>query len=161
MGKQQKKFEKKKAREKAVQTKIRTRREAKQKKERELRQEAQALDAVNKLVKKRVDLEQWAKEVEGKIPPDTHAQIQKNIEILKALEEEYAQELKQKVELQDRLHDQGHHTLPDMLEALQTQTADEQKAAHEAGESVFDETGAGAVYSDSSVSLTMNTGLSE
>lgn len=159
MGREQKKFEKKKTREKAVKAKLLARRDAKTKQMRELNKEKANLDQINKLVKQRVELEMWAKQVEGKIPEDTHAKIRNNIDILKTLEKEYADELKGKTELQQKLGGEGFHTLPEMLESLQTRTADEQRAAHE--ESVFDETGEGAVYSDSNVSLTMNNGLGE
>lgn len=157
MSKEQKKFQKRKNREKNIKAKLLVKREIKAKKLKEIDQEKAALDAVNKLVKQRVELEQWAKEVEGKIPADTHSQIQHNIEILKALEEEYANELKQKDNLQQKLQSEGLHTLPEMLDALQENTKENAKAEAEKG--VFENSDGGYSYAEPNVSLTMSTDL--
>lgn len=107
MGRQQKKFEKKKERERAVQVKLQRRREVKARKLKEARQEAQELETYNKLVKERIQLEQWTKVVEGKIPDDLREKIQNNIEILKALEEDHAAELKAIKEARERAAEQA------------------------------------------------------
>lgn len=101
MGKQQRKFEKKKARDRAVKAKLRIRREAKSRKDKEIRQDAKELDSYNKVVKERIQLEQWAKMAEGKIPDDLQEKIQHNIQILKSLEEAHAAELKAQQEARE------------------------------------------------------------
>ena len=45
--------------------------------------------------------------------------LQRNMEILKALEEEYERDLAQKKEINDRLEAEGHHTLKDKINALE------------------------------------------
>lgn len=124
MGRQQKKFEKKKARERSVQEKLRVRRELKIKKEKELRQEAQEIDTYNKLIKERIQLEQWAKMVEGKIPEDLQERINNNIEILKALEEEHAAELKAVKEARELAAKQAEQEGLEPVDTLLPQSAD-------------------------------------
>ena len=101
MGKQDKKLQKKRAREREVKERLRLRREAKRKKLKEAHEEAKEIAAYNKMIKERVQLEQWAKMVEGKIPEDLQERIQNNIQILKALEEDHAAELKAQKEARE------------------------------------------------------------
>lgn len=46
--------------------------------------------------------------------------LQRNMEILKALEEEYERDMAQKKEINDRLEAEGHHTLKDKMNALES-----------------------------------------
>jgi hypothetical protein len=45
--------------------------------------------------------------------------LQRNMEILKALEEEYERDMAQKKEINERLEAEGHHTLKDKINALE------------------------------------------
>jgi hypothetical protein len=98
---QRKKIEKKKTREREVQEKLRNRRENQRRKMKELRKEAFETEQYNKLIRKRIQLEQWAKLVEGKIPDNLQERIQNNINILKGLEESYAEEQRLKQEARE------------------------------------------------------------
>lgn len=101
MMNQRKKIEKKKTREREVQEKLRNRRENQRRKMKELRKEAFETEQYNKLIRKRIQLEQWAKLVEGKIPDNLQERIQNNINILKGLEESYAEEQRLKQEARE------------------------------------------------------------
>jgi hypothetical protein len=101
MSKQQK-FEKKKARERAVQQKLRVRRDSKQKQDKEVREEAKETASYKKMVNQRVKLEQWVKAAEGKIPEELEDRMRHNIEILKALEEEHVAELNARAEAREQ-----------------------------------------------------------
>lgn len=45
--------------------------------------------------------------------------LQRNMEILKALEEEYERDMAAKKEINERLESEGHHTLKDKMNALE------------------------------------------
>lgn len=101
MSKQQKKLEKRRNQEKATKQKLRVRRDAKHKEEKEVRIEAKEAEDHKKMVNERLRLERWIKAAEGKIPEELGERIRHNIEILKSLEAEHAAELKARQEARD------------------------------------------------------------
>jgi hypothetical protein len=113
MSKQQKKFEKRKARQKEVKQKLRIKRETKHQQEKELRQEAKDKDAYTKVVNERLKLEHWISEAEGKIPEEVEDRIRHNISILKALEEEAEAELKARIEAREARERAERENKPD------------------------------------------------
>lgn len=115
----QKKDKKKKARDRQVQLKLRQRREKSRLKLKEERQEHAEQKAFRKVINQRVMLEQWVKTIGDKLPEDVRAQVERNVEILKSLEDEYEQEMQQKKDLQEELKADGHETLDAMLTAMQ------------------------------------------
>ena len=52
------------------------------------------------------------------------SKLEKNAEILKALEDEYLSEMNQKKAINERLEAEGHHTLKDKLNALDKKVQD-------------------------------------
>lgn len=52
------------------------------------------------------------------------SKLEKNAEILKALEDEYLSEMNQKKLINERLEAEGHHTLKDKLNALDKKVQD-------------------------------------
>lgn len=109
MSKQQKKMEKKKARERAVQEKLRVKRENKRKQEKLEREDFLETEAHNRIVRERLKAEQFLESIEnyhtnedadeglkeamGKISEDVKDRIRENIKVLKTLEAEHAGEL--------------------------------------------------------------------
>lgn len=152
MGKEQKKLQKRKAREREVQAKLRERREAKRAAAKDEKKDQQERDAILRVMRERLALEQWANQVGDQIPEKIREQILHNIEILKALEEEYSNELMEKLQLQGKLKEAGHETLAEMMGALQEEAKD--KAVERELEEVVDASlglgfgfGGGAEYS--------------
>lgn len=123
MSKENKKFQKRKKREKLAKKKVLKRREAlraEARKDRleEVQKKKEESDLV-KEIKEMEKLESWADEVYDKLPEKTREQIATNIGILEALEEEYDRENSERQSLNDELEQQGHHTMDQKLKALQ------------------------------------------
>lgn len=123
MSKEQKKLQKRKAREKEVKGKLMAKRDEKRKSERLEREDQIKGAQLRKVFRERVALEQWANEVQGKISENVREQILHNIEILKSLEEEYSSELEEKLRVQNGLKAEGHESLEAMVGALQEKAA--------------------------------------
>lgn len=68
-----------------------------------------------------------AASVYSNLSPATIEQINRNIEILRALESEYVEEMASKMQLNASLESEGHVTLSDKLAVLQQDTAATQK----------------------------------
>jgi hypothetical protein len=56
-----------------------------------------------------------------------HSQLEKNLEILKALEEEYDAEQERRKEVNESLEEEGHVTLKEKLDALHAKTLEKLK----------------------------------
>lgn len=63
-------------------------------------------------------LEVWAEEIASKLPESTRRQIEHNIEILKALEEEYEAEMAAKLALNQQLESEGCMTFEEKLRGV-------------------------------------------
>ncbi len=81
--------------------------------------------------KKREEMNRIIAENIEKYPEETRAKIEKNIEILKALEEEYNQEMATKKKLNEELEAQGHLTLEEKMQALSNKNPEETPAFEE------------------------------
>ncbi len=129
------KMQKKKARQKIVRAKLQNRRKVVRSIEKEKRDE---IRAQKKFKKDQLVMEKLEEKMEGlysKLPPETRAQLERNVEILKALEEEYDQEISKKQALNQELEVQGNLTPEEKMNALhkkaveQTATVEVIKAA--------------------------------
>jgi hypothetical protein len=123
MSKENKKFQKRKKRERLVKKKVLKKREEKRAEVRKERlEERQKKEEENKLereIEEMEKLELWADEVYDKLPEKSREQIKTNIGILEALEEEYDREKSERQSLNDELEKQGHQTMDQKLNALQ------------------------------------------
>ena len=63
-------------------------------------------------------LDVFADQMAAKLPEETRRQIEHNIEILKALEEEYEAEMQAKFKTNAELEEQGYQTLEEKVAAL-------------------------------------------
>ena len=64
---------------------------------------------------------------------DAKAQIQRNLEILKALEKEHAQEEQQRADINEALEDEGHFTMKDKMKALEEKTIEKERKKKKKG----------------------------
>jgi hypothetical protein len=123
MSKENKKFQKRKKREKLAKKKVLKRREALRAEARKDRleevQKKKEESDLEKEIKEMEKLESWADEVYDKLPEKSREQIKTNIGILEALEEEYDREKSERQSLNDELEKQGHQTMDQKLKALQ------------------------------------------
>lgn len=67
-------------------------------------------------------MEVWAESIAAKLPEATRRQIEHNIEILKALEEEYEAEMSAKLALNQKLEAEGCVTFEEKLRGVATLT---------------------------------------
>lgn len=122
-----KKLQKKKAREKQVQDKLRAKREATRGVAREEREELRAQRKFRKEQRQLEALEERMGEFYDKLPPETRAQLERNIEILKALEEEYDAEMAKKQQLNEELEAAGCVTPEEKMKFLHEKAVAQQK----------------------------------
>lgn len=127
MTTERQKIQKKKARQKVVQTKLRNRREIVRSIEKEKRDEIRAQKKFKKDQLVMEKLEEKMEEIYSKLPPETRAQLERNVEILKALEEEYDQEISKKQALNEELEIQGSITPEDKMKALHEKAVKQQR----------------------------------
>lgn len=129
MNKQQKQLKKKKDREaRNLAKKLRVRK-AIDKKNQENKKEYLFHKQMQKNRRQLAKMEAIADEIMDKIPAETREKIEKNIEILKALEEEYLAEVENRKLLNQKLEEQGLETLEDKMTALTQNLQAEQMAA--------------------------------
>ncbi len=84
-------------------------------------EEANALKAQKAARKAEIEnqrLEVWAESIAAKLPEATRRQIEHNIEILKALEEEYEAEMAAKLALNQQLESEGCVTFEEKLRGV-------------------------------------------
>ena len=110
MNKQQKQQKKKKAKERRVKKANLARRD-------KLRQEAKYEKELDREVEANRDKPQPFLNIEKK-DDEIKAQLEHNLEVLKALEEQYIAEEKQREELNEQLEEEGYSTLEEKLDAL-------------------------------------------
>lgn len=133
MSKEQKKFQKKKDRERRVRRQVLLEREAIRAPEREERKFQKKLKRVERLKKDMGRLNVWADELFLKMDDKTLSQLEHNAKILKALEEEYRDEHDRKVALNEELEAKGVHTLEEKLEHLHGRIVEQAKELYKSG----------------------------
>lgn len=119
--------EKKKQREKEVKVKLEKRREATKAAS---RAQLLAFREQRKFRKEQKEFEKFEKNVDefyNKLPQKTKEQLEKNIEILKALEEEHEKNLASKQKLNEELESEGKITPKEKMEALHEKVVEKQK----------------------------------
>lgn len=133
---QQRKLQKRKARDEKNKKAKLHRQAVATKKRQEENAEHRKMKRVKKLQREMGKLSVWADDVLMKLNDSTLTQLEKNAKILKALEEEYEKESKRKRDLNDDLERKGLSTLQDKIKHLHDQLVEDQKAA---GEAVLEE----------------------
>jgi hypothetical protein len=118
MGRDQKKLEKRKAREASKKQKLSTDRAKLVVKRQEKKSEHLQDKAMRKAVREQMRIETEVEQMLGKLDPETREKLEHNIEILKALEKEYNKEQAERKSKNDQLEDQGHQTFQEKLDAL-------------------------------------------
>jgi hypothetical protein len=117
-SKEQRKLQKRKAREKSNRQQVLVRRELLRAPAREAREEMRREKRLKKLQR---DLEHFDQVMGDRelleASDDTLSQLEKNILILKALEEEYNREVEQKAKINQQLENEGYYTLEEKMEA--------------------------------------------
>lgn len=124
-------LKKKKEREKESKKKILARRKAIRAPQIEANKEKRKMKRVVKLQKEMGELNMWADDVLSKLSNETLTQLEKNAQILKALEKEYEQNLKSKKNLNDSLEQKGFATLHEKLNYLHNEFVEQQKSSGE------------------------------
>jgi hypothetical protein len=128
---QQRKLQKRKAREEKNKKAKLHRQAVATKKRQEENAEFKKLKRIKKLQRDMGNLSVWADDVLMKLNDKALTQLEKNAQILKALEAEYAKEKDRKRELNDGLEAEGLKTLEQKMNALHNRLVEQQKAAGE------------------------------
>lgn len=119
-SKEQRKLQKRKAREKETRQQILARREQLRAPAREAKEEIRREKRIRKLQRDMEHFDQVMHERELAVASDsTLSQLEKNIEILKALEAEHNREMAQKAALNQELEEKGYFTLEEKMKAAQ------------------------------------------
>lgn len=126
-SKTQRKLQKRKEREKEAHQKVLARREVLRASVREERDEVRKEKRIKKLQKDLERFDQIMSDRElGAVSEDTISQLERNVEILKKLEDEYNREMLQKQEINEELEKQGYLTLEEKMEALRSLNSKEE-----------------------------------
>lgn len=133
MASEKKKFQKKKEREKRVRKQILKQREALRAPEREEREFQKKLKRIEKLKKDMGKMNVWADEVFLNMNDKSLSQLERNAQILKALEQEYQKEKDRKKALNEELEGQGFLTLDQKLQHLHDKLVDQAKEMYKSG----------------------------
>ncbi len=126
-SKLQRKQAKKKAKEREDRKKILARRADLRKKAKEEREEFRRDKRIKRLQRELDEFDHRTTEELEELPDETLSQLEKNAQILRALESEHEKERVQKQELNESLEDEGSWTLQQKLKTLQERTAAQQK----------------------------------
>lgn len=118
MSKQQKEFKKRKDRERESKNKVLSRRENIRKRSKEAHQEFLMNKRIDKLQREMDRMEMTLPENVKDLPDKTLKQIEHNVKILAALEQEHEDDLKKRQELNKELDEQGHTTLDEKVQAI-------------------------------------------
>lgn len=118
-NREQRKLQKRKAKEKEDYQKLLLQREKRTKERQVLAKEKKELEAIRKDKLQQQRLEAWAEAVAEKLSPEATRQIEHNIEILKALEQEYQAELDAKRALNEGLESEGAISIEEKLNNIQ------------------------------------------
>ncbi len=127
-----KKLDKKQQRAKDVKKKILARREAIRAPKIEENSQRKKAKRISKLMKDMGELNVWADDVLMKMDNSTISQLEKNAQILQALEQEYEAEKAKKNILNEELRQKGLITLEEKLGFLHQELVNQQRAAGEA-----------------------------
>lgn len=119
MNKQQKQLKKKKERAEKNKAKTLRRHAAISKQNQIERKDYLIHKAMQKNRRQLAKMETIADEILDKLPPETRKQIENNIEILKALEDEYVRETGERQVLNTKLEEAGCLTLEDKMTHMQ------------------------------------------
>jgi hypothetical protein len=128
-GNNQKKFMKQKKRERAVKQKLLVRRKVIEAKRKEENEQFKKMKRIKKLKKEMGHLNQWADDVLLGLNNKTLSQLEHNVKILRALEEEYEKERAKKKDLNKELENKGLVTLEEKLNFLHNKIVEQQKLA--------------------------------
>jgi uncharacterized membrane protein YccC len=123
----QKQQAKKKAKEREDRKKILEKRAVLRKQAKEVREEFRRDKRIKRLQRALDDFGTRSKEELEELPDSTLNQLEKNAQILRALEQEYEKEQAEKKKLNESLEDQGHDTLDSKLKVLQERTVLQQQ----------------------------------
>ena len=118
VSREQRKLQKKKKKEKENRKKILEAREKHRAVARKEREERRREKRIDKLQKEMLDFEYLPTESLEAMDDATLSQLERNAQILKALESEYVKETERKKELNESLEKEGHFTLEDKMTAL-------------------------------------------
>jgi hypothetical protein len=122
-----KKFEKKKARERAVQKKLELRRDAVVKSEQERTALRRRIKKIERLRAKMPEVNDFSDETLLNLSDDAIERLELNARILQALEDDYEAEMANKAALNKELEAAGANTLDEKLELMHQQVVKEQK----------------------------------
>lgn len=129
VSKEQRKLQKRKKREKEARKSVLVRRGQLRAKKKEEREELLQQKRIDKLQRELDRMDQhFPREMLELAPEDTIAQLEKNVEILKALEAEHHKELDAKQQINNDLESKGYITLEEKMQALQEMAFEEAKA---------------------------------
>jgi hypothetical protein len=117
MSSKKQKEKKKKEREKTVRTKILKQR-ANLRAERKLKKQEDLMDRLSEPILKPIVNDLEAIEEKEQKAVNIREQLEKNLKILEALEQEYDQEQQRRVELNQKLESEGHKSIREKLDAL-------------------------------------------
>lgn len=122
VSREQKKMQKKKAKEKDNRKKILAEREKRRAVVRAEREDRRRERRIAKLQREMDDFEHLSAEALQDVPDSVLSQLEHNAKILKALESEYTDEMDRKKQLHESLEEDGHFTLEDKMNALNQRT---------------------------------------
>lgn len=129
MASEKQKFQKKKKREERVRKQLLLQRQDKTEKSAAENRLRKKLNRISKLKKGLGQHNMWSDDVLLKMPEKTLSQLEHNAQILKALEEEFENEVRRKRKLNEGLEGEGLHSLEDKLNALHQRLVEDQKKA--------------------------------
>lgn len=133
-SKEQRKLKKRKKREKENRQQTLRRRAASRAKAKEEREEQRREKRIDKLQRELYAMDQhFEKEQLAAASDDVIAQLEKNVEILRALEREHDKEMSEKAALNESLEEQGLLTMEDKMQALHEANMERQKAEAQVG----------------------------
>jgi hypothetical protein len=134
VSKDQRKLQKRKKREKETYKKILANRMILRAKAKEEKEEILKEKRIDKLHRDLERLDQhFPREMLSATPEDTLSQLERNVEILRALEAEHAREMETKQKINEDLESKGYLTLEEKMEALQEMALAEAKEKAQVG----------------------------
>ena len=128
MGREKQRAKKKKERERKGKETVLKRRAVLRAKAKEENDERKLEKRIKKLKRDMEGYNLWSDEILKKVPASTLAQLEKNVQILKALEAEYENSEEARAERVKELESQGHLTLEEKFNALHQSICKTQQA---------------------------------
>lgn len=134
VSKEQRKLQKRKKREKETYKKVLATRMSLRAKVKEEKEELRKEKRIDKLQRDLDKMDQYFdREHLAIAPEETLSQLEKNVEILRALEVEHAKEMETKQKINEDLESKGYLTLEEKMEALQEMALSEAKEKSQVG----------------------------